>query len=88
MPTNVDPPADVDPPIVVSGGSVNLKFKSDKLKEKVKGHHHCPDKRLKSIAISSSGLTKILQLPHGQGCDHLDFLGRRRRQVVGHALNP
>ncbi len=67
MPTNVDPPADVDPPIVVSGGSVNLKFKSDKLKEKVKGHHHCPDKRLKSITISGDGLNESFNFPTGKG---------------------
>jgi hypothetical protein len=60
-------PADVDPPIVVSGGSVTLKFKSDKLKEKVKGHHHNPDRTLKRITISGDGLNESFDFPTGKG---------------------
>ena len=56
---------DADPPIVVTGGSVTLKFKSDQLKEQGKGHHHNPDRTLKRITISGDGITYSKDFPTG-----------------------
>ena len=60
---------DADPPIVVTGGSVTLKFKHDELKESVKGHHHNPDKTLKSITISGDGVNESFVFPTGRGVE-------------------
>ncbi|HEX8283711.1 MAG TPA: hypothetical protein VF588_10175 [Pyrinomonadaceae bacterium] len=58
---------DADPPIVVSGGSVTLKFKADELPEQIRGQHHNPDKTLKKITISGDGVDYTADFPTGKG---------------------
>lgn len=58
---------DVDPPIVVSGGSVTLKYKADEMKEESKGLLRNPDKTLKRITISGDGFNESFDFPTGQG---------------------
>ena len=58
---------DADPPIVVTGGSVTLKFKADEMPEQSKGQHHNPDRTLKRITISGDGLNESFDFPTGKG---------------------
>jgi hypothetical protein len=58
---------DPDPPIVVSGGSVNLEFDDDQLPPKGKGKHGNPEKTLKSITIQGDGINYSVDFPTGLG---------------------
>lgn len=58
---------EADPPIVISGGSVNLKFKADEMSEQSKGQYYTPDKVLKRITISGDGVNQTFDFPTGQG---------------------
>lgn len=58
---------DADPPITVSGGSVNLKFKADEMSEQGKGQYYAPDKALKRITISGDGVDESFDFPTGKG---------------------
>lgn len=58
---------EADPPIVVSGGSVSLKFKADELPEQSKGQYYTPDKRLRRIVISGDGVNQSFDFPTGEG---------------------
>lgn len=46
----------VDPPIIVSGGSVTIEFDEDELTKSGKGKHHHPDKKISRIEITGDGI--------------------------------
>lgn len=58
---------EADPPIVVSGGSVNLKFKADEMSEQGKGQYYTSDKALRRITISGDGVDESFDFPTGKG---------------------
>jgi hypothetical protein len=58
---------DADPPIVITGGSVTLKFKADEMPEQARGHHHNPNRTLKRITIEGDGVTYSADFPTGNG---------------------
>ncbi|HST52400.1 MAG TPA: hypothetical protein VLJ61_10365 [Pyrinomonadaceae bacterium] len=47
--------APVDPPIIITGGSVTVEFDSGQLKG-ASGRHHHPDKKIKRIEVTGDGL--------------------------------
>ncbi|HEX8559927.1 MAG TPA: hypothetical protein VF668_17655 [Pyrinomonadaceae bacterium] len=60
-------PEPVDPPIIITGGSVTLKFNSQQLPRNSQGNHYNPDKRLKRITIKGDGLDITQDFATGQG---------------------
>ena len=46
-----------DPPIIISGGSVTIKFDKKHLKETPDGKHHHPDKRIKRVEVDGDDVT-------------------------------
>ena len=57
---------DADPPIVITGGSVTLKFKADELPGS-NGEHTNPDKTLKRLTINGDGVNYSVDFPTGKG---------------------
>jgi hypothetical protein len=52
----------VDPPIIISGGSVTIKFDKSKLKESADGkQHHHPDKRITRIEVTGDDINSFDQ---------------------------
>ena len=52
----------VDPPIIISGGSVTIKFDKSKLKESPDGkQHHHPDKKIKRIEVTGDDIKSFDQ---------------------------
>ncbi len=47
----------IDPPIIISGGSVTIEFDKVKLKDNGKGKHHHPDKKIKRIEVNGDDVT-------------------------------
>lgn len=60
-------PEPVDPPIIITGGSVTLKFDSQQLQRNSHGSHYNPDKRLRRITIKGDGLNITQDFPTGEG---------------------
>ena len=56
-----------DPPIIITGGSVTLKFDSQQLPRSTNGNHYNADKTLKRITIKGDGLDISESFPTGQG---------------------
>ncbi len=50
-----------DPPIIVSGGSVTLKFDKSKLKETSDGRHHHPNKKIKRVEVSGDDIKSFAE---------------------------
>jgi hypothetical protein len=47
--------APVDPPIIITGGSVTVEFDSNQLQGD-SGRHHHPNKKIKRIEVTGDGL--------------------------------
>ena len=54
-----------DPPIIITGGSVTLKFDSQQLPRNTNGNHYNADKKLKRITIKGDGLDINQSFPTG-----------------------
>ncbi|HEY0174583.1 MAG TPA: hypothetical protein VGB98_26440 [Pyrinomonadaceae bacterium] len=54
-------------PIVISGGSVTIKFDDTVLQPLSRGKHSNPDKSLKSITIKGDGIDYSAHFPTGRG---------------------
>jgi hypothetical protein len=50
----------VDPPIIISGGSVTIEFDKVKLKDKGDGKHHHPDKKIKRVEVNGDDVTSYV----------------------------
>jgi hypothetical protein len=50
------PPSELDPPIIISGGSVTIKFDKKNLKETADGKHHHPNKRIKRVQVNGEDI--------------------------------
>ena len=51
----------VDPPIIISGGSVTIKFDKKNLKETPDGRHHHPDKRITRVEVNGDDVTSYAE---------------------------
>ncbi len=58
---------DNDPPIIVTGGSVNLQYDGNQLTPQGNGKHGNPNKRLQSITIQGDGVDFSADFPTGKG---------------------
>ena len=60
-------PEPVDPPIVVSGGSVTLEFDESQLTPSGKGKHFNANKKIKRVEITGDGIEPVtLDIPNGK----------------------
>lgn len=60
-------PEPVDPPIVVSGGSVTLEFDDSQLPPNGKGKRYNANKKIKRVEVTGEGFEPItLDIPNGK----------------------
>jgi len=56
----------IDPPIVVTGGSVTLEFDSSQLTPAGNGKHSNPNKKIRRVTVKGDGIDFDQSVPNGK----------------------